>query len=80
MLMLKQDITKKDQLNKLLKLLGQKLKINDDKDYEVVPICNNQIYANETIDQLPQLYYPVFYKDYAKIKNRWELALAIMHL
>ena len=58
MSLLEQYITRKGQVNELLKLEPeQKLDIGNDKEYKVKAIHANKVYAKEIAGQLPVLYY-----------------------
>lgn len=60
MSLLKQDIVKKRQGNKLLKLkLKQEFDSENNKKYKVEIICNSEVYVKEAAGQLPGLYYLV---------------------
>lgn len=72
---LKQDITSKGQVKTAIELnKGKK------KESEVEAICDNAVYAKETKDHLPDLYYLVSCKDYSEEENTWKPVLAIQHL
>ena len=67
-LLLKQDITKKEKIDKRVKEL--KLKAGDSKEYKVKTIWDSAVYANKLeAGQLPDLYYLVAWKRYPKEKN-----------
>lgn len=66
MSLLKQNIIRKSLIIKK-KLL--KLKLNNDKKYKVKIIWDSKIYINKVIDNLPSLYYLIFWNSYIKSKN-----------
>ena len=55
--MLKQDTTKKGQVNNMQ--LDFKFEADNDKEHEVDGIWDSVVYAKESVDQLPGLYYLV---------------------
>ena len=66
MSLLKQDTTKEEQVEKVLKLdVGDK----GNEEYEVETIWNNAVYAKESEGHLPGLYYLVAWKGYPKKEN-----------
>ena len=71
MSLLKQDITKKRQVdNKALLELEKKLEVYDDKEYEVKIIIDSVVYGQQVnSNQMPGLYYLVLWKNYSKNKN-----------
>lgn len=77
MLRLKQDITEKSQVNKLLKL-ELELNIGENKKYKIEAIKNSAVYIEVTENQLPALYYLVFWNDCLEYKDIWEAVSAIM--
>ena len=71
MSLLKQDSTRKKQVNNALsepeKLL--KFKARDNKQYEVKAIINSTIYGQQANNQMPDLYYLVLWKSYLEEEN-----------
>lgn len=76
MLLLKQDNTKKKQMNKLLSML--EFETSDNKKYEIEAIWDSAIYTKETDRHLLGLYYLVAWKGYLEKKNTWELSSVVM--
>lgn len=79
MSLLKQIITIKRQINKLLKL-KLKLDIKVNIKYKIKIINNSAIYITKTIYQVLRLYYLISWKDYLEDKNTLDPASAIMYL
>ena len=53
----------------------------DSEEYEVEPIQDSAVYANESESgHLPSLYYLVAWKGYPKEENTWEPSSAVQHL
>lgn len=64
MLLLKQNITRKKRVNKLLKIEPE-LDVEKNNKYKVEIINNSDIYINKAAeDQLLGLYYLISWKDY----------------
>ena len=76
--LLKQDTTKKRREDKST----TKLDANDNKrgEYKIEAICDSAVYAKKSASHLPGFYHLVFWKDYPKEKNTWELYSAIQYL
>ena len=75
-LLLEQNISKKERVDKWVKKL--ELKTGDSKEYKVEAIWDSAIYASKSeLGQLPGLYYLVIWKGYSKEENTWELSSAI---
>ena len=70
MLLLEQDITKKEWVDK--KVTKLEFKAGDSKKYKVEAISDNAVYAKEAEGHLPGLYYLVAWKGYPKEENTWE--------
>lgn len=73
MLLLKQDIQKKKQINQnnantLLKP-KKEFEARNNKKYEVKSIVNNAVYSKKVKNQLSSLYYLILQKNYSKEKN-----------
>lgn len=69
MLLLEQDSTRKEQVNKLSES-EPKLNERHDKKYKIEAIKNSAVYDNKVAgDQLPKLYYLIFWKDHLKAKD-----------
>ena len=49
--------------------LNFKFKAGDDKEYEVDGIWDSAVYARESVEQLPGLYYLVLWKGYPEEEN-----------
>ena len=73
LLLLKQNTTKKGQVNNT----QLEFEAGDNKKYKVEDIQDSTVYAKESTEQLLGLYYLVLWKGYLKKKNTWELTLAI---
>lgn len=52
----------------------------DSKEYEIETIYDSEVYNKELEDQLPGLYYLVFWEGYPEEENIWELASTIQNL
>ena len=70
MLLLEQDATKKEQIDK--KVTKLEFKAGNSKKYKVEAIWDSAVYANKTKGQLPGLYYLVSWKKYLKKENTWK--------
>lgn len=68
MLLLKQNITKKQQVNGNVRQINFNVGNNKDGKYKVKTIRNNIVYVKESLGHLLRLYYLVFWKDYLKKK------------
>lgn len=79
MSLLKQNVIKKEQINKLLEIESE-FNIEKNKEYKVKAICNSKVYTKKTVGQLLGLYCLVSWKDYTDEKSIWESALAVMYL
>ena len=76
-LLLEQDIIKKERVRKVPKLDAG----DNSKEYEVEAIWDIAVYAMKLeSDHLPRLYYLVAWKGYSKKKNTWEPVLAVQYL
>ena len=77
MLLLEQDITKKEQDKN-----AEELNADDNsREYEMKAIWDNAVYMRELkLGHLPGLYHLVLWKKYPKEENTRELALAVQHL
>ena len=67
MLLLEQDIIKKEQLDK--KITELNFKAGNSKEYKVEAIWNSSVYVNKTKDHLLGLYYLVVWEGYSEEKN-----------
>ena len=56
------------------------IEFSNNKEYKVNGIQDSTIYAKESTEQLPGLYYLDSWKSYSEEENTWELALAIQYL
>ena len=67
MLLLERNTTKKRQVDEN----ATELDTNDNNSgkYKVKAICDNAVYAKESIGYLPKLYYLVSWKSYPKKEN-----------
>ena len=74
MLLLKQDITRQGQMETAIELDE-----NNNKEYKVKAICDNEVYVKESDNSyhLSDLYYLVLRKNYPEEENTWEPILAI---
>ena len=77
-LLLEQDITKKEQVDK--KVTELDFEAGNSEEYKVEAIWDSTVYAKESKDHLPKLYYLVVWKGYPKEENIWEPVSAIQHL
>ena len=78
MLLLEQDITRKERMNNenaAELYVGDKI-----GEYKVEAIWESEVYTKEADRHLSQLYYLVVWKSYPEEENTWEPFLAIMHL
>ena len=73
MSLIDQTTTKKRQIDKKI----TELEVGNSKEYKLETIWDNAVYAKNTKDQLPGLYYLVAWKKYPKEENIWELSFAI---
>lgn len=79
MTLLKQNIIRKKQANKLLKLEPE-FNVEKNKKYKVTIIQDNVIYTKLAENQLSKLYYLVFWTSFLEDRSIEELASAIMRL
>lgn len=81
MLLLKQDIIQKKQVNNSNTTIRLYLDKSNSKEYEIKTICDNDICTKRSDNNyhLPGIYYLVLWKEYLKEKNTWELALDIQY-
>ena len=78
-LLLEQDSTKKEQVNKCVTKL--ELEAGDSKVYKVEAIWDNAVYVNKLeSSQLPGLCYLIAWKGYSEEKNTWKTLSAVQHL
>ena len=75
--MLEQDITRKEQVKKILELDVSK---EGSKKYKVKAIGNSAVYGKESKSHLPGLYYLVAWKSYPKEEKTWEPDSALQYL
>lgn len=80
MSLLKQDNTKKGQVDKITSRLEFDNSRNNDRKYEVEVIRDSEVYTRESNNHLPGLYYLVSWKIYREEKNTWKTALAVQQL
>ena len=73
MLMLKQNIIKKEQIDKNMTVY----EAVDNKKYKVKVIWDSTIYTNKAKGYLLGLYCFIAWKGYSKEKNTWKLSSAI---
>ena len=69
MLLLKQDIIKKRQVDKVISQMEFDNNEDENREYKVKVICNSTIYIRKLESYLPDLYYLVLWKDYLKKEN-----------
>ena len=70
MLLLEQNTTKKEQVNK--RVMELELEAGNSKEYKVEVIWDSAVYASKLeLGQLPGLYYLVVWKDYLEEENTW---------
>ena len=80
MLLLEQDITRKERMNELFLEPELEFDTGNNKEYKVEAIIDSTIYAQEIEEHLLGLYYLVFWKSYSKKKNIWKPSSTVMHL
>lgn len=82
MSLLKQDITRRGQIDKEFINLdpNQELDLRNNKEYEVKSIKDSVVHTKKAQNQLPGLYYLIFWKDFPKEVDTWKPVLAILHL
>ena len=77
MLLLEQDITRKERVEKAPELDAG----DNSEEYEIEAISDSAVYTMESESgHLPGLYYLVAWKGYPKEENIWEPFLAVQHL
>lgn len=79
MLLVKQDITKRRQLNDKL-VLELEFEVGNDKEYEVEAIKDSAVYVDTYQEKLPKLYYLISWKGYPESESNQKSTLIIMHL
>lgn len=79
MLLLEQHITRKEQVNELLKL-ELELDTRENKKYNVQLINNSTVYTKFARGELQELCYIVFWKDHSSNRDIWKLVKALVHL
>ena len=78
MLLLEQDITRKERVDGRTQL---EFEADNNEKYEVKEIRDSVMYAIKSeVGHLPRLYYLVDWKGYPEEKNMWESASAVQHL
>ena len=79
MILLEQDITKKEWVDKQVKEL--ELEAGNSKEYKIKAIRDSTIYASKSeLGPLPGLYYLVAWKGYPKEENTWKPSPIVQHL
>ncbi len=75
MLLLEQDTTRNERVNKALPEPEKEVefKAGDNKEYEVKAIMDSAVYGQQANDQMPGLYYLVSWKGYPEEENTWGL-------
>ena len=76
MLLLEQDTTRKERVEKVPELDAG----DNSEEYKVEAIWDSAVYMRELEGHLPGLYYLVAWKGYLKEENNWEPFLAVQHL
>ena len=79
MSLLEQDTTKKGRVDKKVRQIEFDAGNNDSRDYKVETIWDSAVYAKESKDYLPGLYYLVSLERYPEKENTRELGLAVQH-
>ena len=69
MSLLKQDITRKEQMNELFSEPDPEFDVGNNKKYKVEVIIDSAIYAKKAKKYLPGLYYLIFWKSYLEEKS-----------
>lgn len=72
LLLLEQNIIRKDQVNKLGNDLlepKKEVEVGDNKEYEVEAVIDSVVYSQETNDQMPGFYSFISWKGYPKVEN-----------
>ena len=79
--MLKQDITRREQVIKALLEPEKDLEFEarSYKEYEVEVIINSTVYSQQANNQISSLYYLILWKNYLKEENICELLLIVIH-
>lgn len=54
-------------------------KVDRDKEYKMEVIQDSSVYTNKAGDQLPELYYLIFWKGYLKAENTYKSDLVVIH-
>ena len=71
--LLKQDITRKEQVEKIPEWSAN----DNSEEYEVEAIWDNAVDVRESQGHLPRLYFLIAWKGYPKEENTWESVLVV---
>lgn len=72
--MLKQDITRKKQVDKIMSRLEFDISKGEDNKYKIEAIHNSAVYASKTKGNLSSQYYLVLWKSYSKVGDFLSIA------
>ena len=77
--LLKQDITRKGRVDKMIRQMEFNAEDKNGGEYKVEVIQDSAVFAKETDGHLLGLYYLIAWKGYPEKKNTWEPFLSVMH-
>ena len=79
MSLLEQDTTRKRRMDELFRESEPEFNTGNNKEYKVEVIIDSAVYAKKADENLPGLYYLVFWKSYPEEKSTWKPSFAVMH-